>query len=79
MRTLHADTIDVGDQLRLITPRYVQEYLRASARMDVSLVEAAALVPLVRGQKAMLAGLERFDVSAVRPSAVFDPREPYRA
>jgi hypothetical protein len=50
-----------------------------TAGVDVSLVEAAALVPLIRGQKAAFAQLERFDVSAVRPSAVFDPREPYRA
>jgi len=48
-----------------------------SARVNISLVEAAALVPLIRGQKAALAELERFDVSTVRPSAVFDPREPY--
>jgi hypothetical protein len=69
--------IDLSDQLQLITPLYIQEYLRATARMEVSLVEAAALVPLVRGQKAAFAGLERFDVDMVRPSAVFDPREPY--
>jgi hypothetical protein len=71
--------IDLSDQLQLITPLCIQEYLRATARMEVSLVEAAALVPLVRGQKAAFAGLERFDVDMVRPSAVFDPREPYSA
>jgi hypothetical protein len=71
--------IDLSDQLQLITPPYIQQYLRATARMEVSLVEAAALVPLVRGQKAAFAGLERFDVDMVRPSAVFDPREPYSA
>jgi len=70
--------IDLSDQLQLITPQYVQEYLRATARVEVSLVEAAALVPLVRAQKAAFAGLERFDVGPVRPSALFDPREPYR-
>ena len=70
-------TINLSNQLQLITPQYVQEYLRATARMEVSLVEAAALVPLVRGQKAAFAGLERFDVSLVRPSAKFDPREPF--
>ncbi len=71
--------IDLSDQLQLITPLYIQEYLRATARIEVSLVEAAALVPLVRGQKAAFAGLEQFDVDMVRPSAVFDPREPYSA
>jgi hypothetical protein len=71
--------IDLSDQLQLITPPYIQGYLRATARMEVSLVEAAALVPLVRGQKAAFAALERFDVGMVRPSAVFDPREPYGA
>ena len=71
--------INLSDQLQLITPQYIQDYLRATARIEVSLAEAAALVPLVRGQKAGFAQLERFDVSTVRPSAVFDPREPYRA
>jgi hypothetical protein len=42
-------------------------------------VDAAALVPLVRGQKAALAGLEQFDVGMVRSAAVFVPREPYGA
>ena len=70
--------IDLSDQLQLITPRYIQDFLRATARVEVTLMEATALVPLVRGQKAAFAGLERFDVSTVRP-AVFDPREPYSA
>jgi hypothetical protein len=56
---------------------YIQEYLRVTARVNISLVEAAELVPLVRGQKMAFAELERFDVSNLRPSAVFDPREPY--
>ncbi|HEV7664062.1 MAG TPA: hypothetical protein VGQ62_11045 [Chloroflexota bacterium] len=55
----------------------MQEYLRVTARVDVSLEDAAALVGLVRGQKAALAALEQFDVSSVRPSATFDPRAPY--
>jgi hypothetical protein len=45
--------------------------------VEITLGEAAELVPLVYGQKATLAALEQFDVSSVRPSATFDPREPY--
>jgi len=69
--------IDWPERLQLITPQYVQQYLRATAGIEVSLREAAELVPLVRGQKAAFRGLEQFDVSTVRPSATFDPREPY--
>jgi hypothetical protein len=65
------------EQLRLITPHYVQDYLRTAARIDISLLAAAQLVPLIRGQKAAFAALEQFDVSAVRPAATFDPRAPY--
>jgi hypothetical protein len=53
--------------------------MRVSARVSISLVEAARLVPLIRGQKAAFAELERFDVSTVRPAALFDPREPFVA
>jgi len=47
------------------------------AGVEISLPEAAELVPLIRGQKAALAALERFDVSTIRPSATFDPRQGY--
>jgi hypothetical protein len=55
----------------------VREYLHAFARVDISLIEAAELVPLVFGQKMAFAALERFEVANVRPSATFDPREAY--
>ena len=61
--------IDLSDQLQLITPQYIQAYLRAMARVEVSLVDAAALVPLVRGQKAAFAPiLKALDVVANKPT-----------
>jgi hypothetical protein len=66
-----------SEDLQRFTPESIREYVRALARIELSLAEAAELVPLVRGQKAALARLERFEVDNVRPSAGFDPRSPY--
>jgi hypothetical protein len=63
----------------VITAEYVQEFLKASADLDVPLSVAEELVPLVRGQREALARLDRFDVASVRPAVGFDPRTPFRA
>jgi hypothetical protein len=60
-----------------ITAEYVQQVLMNSAGIEISLDEAAELVPLVRGQRAALARLDRFDVSFVRPCLDGDPRSAY--
>jgi hypothetical protein len=59
-----------------LTPTFVQEYLRRIADIDVSLDEAAAIVPLVEANRSMLAVLERFDVQEGRPATTFDPVSP---
>jgi hypothetical protein len=63
----------------VITAEYIQEYLKLSAGLDLPLSVTEELVPLVLGQRAALARLDRFDVAIVRPSVVFDPRAPYGA
>ncbi len=59
-----------------LTPAFVQEYLRSIANIDISLDEAAAIVPIVETNRAMLTMLERFDVQEVRPASMFDPVSP---
>ena len=61
-----------------IDAEYVQQYLLVSVGIQLSLDEAADLVPLVVAQRAALAKLERFDVSDVRASGSPDPRSAYR-
>jgi hypothetical protein len=63
----------------MITAEYIQEFLKVSAGLDVPLSVTEELVPLVTGQRATLARLDRFDVAFVRPAVGFDPRAPYSA
>jgi hypothetical protein len=57
-----------------VTPEYIQTFLLVSAGLQVSLEEAARLMPLVRNQRRLLAGLEKFDIGTTGPSVSFDPR-----
>ena len=56
-----------------LTPTFVQEYLRRMVDIDVSLEEAAAIIPNIESNRAMLAALDKFDVQEVRPASIFDP------
>lgn len=56
-----------------LTPTFVQEYLHRIANIDVSLEEAAAIIPNIETNRAMLAALDQFDVQEVRPAAIYDP------
>jgi hypothetical protein len=56
-----------------LTPVDVQEYLRRMAGIDVSLDEAAAIIPNIEANRALLANLDRFDVQEARPATMLDP------
>jgi hypothetical protein len=56
-----------------LTPAFVQDYLRRMAQIDVSLEEAAAIIPNIEANRAMLAALDRFDLQEVRPAATYNP------
>jgi hypothetical protein len=59
--------------LEPLTPAFVQEYLRWMAQIDVSIEEAAAIIPNIEANRAMLAALDRFDLQEVRPGATYNP------
>ncbi|MFN8634897.1 MAG: hypothetical protein U0893_13655 [Chloroflexota bacterium] len=56
-----------------MTPSFVQEYLRRVADIDVSLEEAAAIIPNIEANRAMLVALDKLDLQEVRPASIFDP------
>ena len=59
--------------LEPLTPAFVQEYLRRMAQIDVSIEEAAAIIPNIEANRAMLAALDQFDLQEVRPGATYNP------
>jgi len=48
-----------------LTPAFVQEYLRRMVNIDISLDEAAAIIPTIEANRVALANLDRFEVVAV--------------
>ena len=56
-----------------LTPFFVQEYLKRIVDIDISLEEAAEIIPTIEANRAMLASLDRFDVQEVRPASVYNP------
>ena len=56
-----------------LTPAFVQEYLHRMVNIDVSLEEAAAIIPNIEANRAMLAALDQFDLQEVRPGNTFNP------
>jgi len=59
-----------------LTPAFIQDYLRRIADIDISLDEAAAILPRIEENRATLAGLDRFEVQEVRPASTFNPVSP---
>ena len=56
-----------------LTPAFVRQHLRVLANIDVSFEEAAAIIPTIEANQAMLAQLDTFDVQESRPASVYDP------
>jgi len=56
-----------------LTPAFVQEYLHHIASIDVSLEEAAAIIPNIEAVRDGIAALDHFDVQEIRPATVYDP------
>lgn len=56
-----------------LTPAFVQEYLHTIASIDVSLDEAAAIIPNIEAIRDGIAALDKFDVQEIRPATVYDP------
>ncbi len=56
-----------------LTPFFVQEYLKRMVDIDISLEEAAAIIPNIGGNHAILASLDTFDVQEVRPASLYNP------
>ena len=56
-----------------LTPTFVQEYLRQIVDIEISLEEAAAIIPNIEGTRAILAALDKFDVQEIRPASVYNP------
>jgi len=56
-----------------LTPEFVQEYLHRMVAIDVSIEEAAAIIPNIEANRAMLAALDQFDLQEVRPGNTFNP------
>jgi hypothetical protein len=59
-----------------LTPAFVQEYLRRMVNIDISLEEAAAIIPTIEANRVALANLDRFDVQEVRPATMHNPVSP---
>ena len=55
------------------TPFFVQEYLRRMVDIDISLEEAAAIIPNIEANRSLLASLDKFDVQEIRPASVYNP------
>lgn len=56
-----------------LTPTFVQEYLHHIANLDVSLDEAAAIIPNIEAIRDGIDALDKFDVQEIRPATVYDP------
>ena len=56
-----------------LTPTFVQEYLKQIVDIDISLEEAAAIIPNIEANRAMLASLDTFDVQEIRPASIYSP------
>lgn len=56
-----------------LTPAFVRQHLRLLAGIDVTDEEAAAIIPTIEANQAMLASLDRFDVQERRPASLYDP------
>jgi hypothetical protein len=56
-----------------LTPLFVQEYLRRIVDIEISLEEAAAIIPTIEANRALLASLDKFDVQEIRPASVYNP------
>jgi len=56
-----------------LTPFFVQEYLKQMVNIEISLDEAAAIIPNIEANQAALASLDTFDVQEVRPASVYNP------
>ena len=59
-----------------LTPADVQDYLRRMVDIDVSLDEAAAIIPTIESNRAMLAKLDLFDVQEALAATMLDPVQP---
>jgi hypothetical protein len=59
-----------------LTPGFVQAYLRQMVDIDISLDEAAAIIPNIETSRASLAMLDRFNVQDARPATMYDPVSP---
>jgi hypothetical protein len=56
-----------------LTPDFVQTYLRQIAQIEISLEEAAAIIPTIEMNQKMLASLDTFDLQEVRPASIYNP------
>ena len=56
-----------------LTPDVVQAYLREMVQIEISLEEAAAIIPNIEANRAMLKALDRFDLQEVRPASIYNP------
>ncbi len=56
-----------------LTPSFVRQHLRVLAGIEISFEEAAAIIPTIEANQAMLAQLDTFDVQEARPASVYDP------
>jgi hypothetical protein len=56
-----------------LSPTFVQEYLRQMVDIDISLEEAAAIIPNIEANRTALASLDKFDVQEIRPASVYNP------
>jgi hypothetical protein len=56
-----------------LTPAFVQEYLHRIVAIDVSLEEAAAIIPNIEANQKMLAALDTFELQEIRPATTFNP------
>jgi hypothetical protein len=56
-----------------LTPTFVQEYLKRIVDIDISIEEAAAIIPNIEANRAMLASLDKFDVQEIRPASIYNP------
>ena len=56
-----------------LTPDFVQTYLRDIVQIEISLEEAAAIIPTIEMNRAMLVALDTFDLQEVRPASIYNP------
>ncbi len=56
-----------------LTPDFVQTYLRQMVQIEISLEEAAAIIPNIEANRAMLKALDKFDLQEVRPASIYNP------